>query len=378
MIDEKIIKNIIKDHNELLFKNIMLYINNCKHNMSTISKFENVQKEKNNYTSNKSETKVDELVTHKNKKEIECFDRHDVQNEIERETIQLKKCTIKKNIVKCCESLRYCLRRLSIVIPLHCYIVYLKKIIEEIEKIFLPLYTKSKKNQLVLKIFSTVDIRLIQHPLFIYTNVKKIDIEYLKNIIISNMMKQKKLKDILENIEYILQTYSIALLDVYDLIKIIFNKCNHIVYKNETFYVLTKIEDNNYFFSEDYKLITTTHTILNKLLPYSIKLFRNIYFQVFNDNIHRAGYKKQTIVTEYDCDQLLQNIKKMCKSNQIQSFLNNIVKSHCIFEPTKNIKYYFENQINSVKVRDSKEPIIDISYDNCINELFDNNSIENN
>ena len=121
--------------------------------------------------------------------------------------------------------------------------------------------------------------------------------------------------------------YSIALCSLNELVQNIFLNPNaslpsgslpsgssSIIYVtfNETddyaFYTLSKVENENRFWSMDCRLENLTLDLGECILEYCIHLFRTLYKACLDTNDYIPNYQSKSCVLEYECEQLFQNI----------------------------------------------------------------------
>ena len=172
--------------------------------------------------------------------------------------------------------------------------------------------------------------------------------------------------------------------------------CHNIIYVNRdnskqisdpySFYILDNVKDSNRLWKMECRLEDFTLDFINSLLPYCIHLFRTIYKDVFTDNIYRPDYIYKSQITEFDCEQLLQNIILLSKPNLLFKTLQQIIINNCTFTITEIDKFDFHGddklqQKRLAKAIDKDEDIYEvfkrlfdqISIDDCIHLLSSKN-----
>ena len=229
---------------------------------------------------------------------------------------------------------------------------YRNLIEEHIKKLTELLKEKSyndKKIKTIINTFlSPLDKRIILYGDYINTNINKDEIEKFKLAIQINTPFSKKyvrfdLKDVVSNILNfsvslypIIECLSWFLFNRYEMYNLIYlekKDCNKNV-DCYTFYSLNKIVGH-----VKSRLEEIYTNILTTVKFYCIQLFRNIYFDVFNDNIYRKDYKLKSQITEYDCQQLIENIITLSQSCNFNKNLRNLIKQKATYSPTIHDKF---------------------------------------
>jgi hypothetical protein len=149
-----------------------------------------------------------------------------------------------------------------------------------------------------------------------------------------------------------------------------------------TFYSLNKISGDIKYWNLESRLEEISNNILITFKYYCIQLFRKIYFDVFNDNIYRKDYKLKSQITQYDCQQLLENIITLSKPCEFNKNLRILIKDRATYSPTTNDKFNLTcNDTLQYKrmrnVKDTEEEIIktlmivfdNLAYDDGMNIL---------
>ena len=133
-----------------------------------------------------------------------------------------------------------------------------------------------------------------------------------------------------------------------------------------SFYVLNNVKDSNRLWKMECRLEDFTLDFISSLLPYCIHLFRKIYKDVFTDNIYRPDYIYKSQVTEFDCEQLLQNIILLSKPNLLCKTLQQIIINNCTFTITEIDKFDFHGDDKLQQKRLAKA----IDKDEDIHQVF--------
>ena len=143
-----------------------------------------------------------------------------------------------------------------------------------------------------------------------------------------------------------------------------------------SFYSLEKISGENRCWTMECRLEDFTIDFIDHTLQFCVSLFRKIYRDVFNDNTYRSDYMGKSQVTEFDCEQLIQNIIKLSRPIELCRVFQDIVISKCTFTPTETDKFnlYGDDRLQQkrfVKAKDNPE-----DSQRIIKMLFDGISTE--
>ena len=137
-----------------------------------------------------------------------------------------------------------------------------------------------------------------------------------------------------------------------------------------SFYTLDNIKDNHRCWNLECRLLDFTVDFIDNVKPYCISLFRKIYFDIYNDNIFRSNYTTTSQITEFDCEQLLQNIILLSLPIRLNTIFKNMIIQHCTSKSTVNDKYNLR-QDDKLQSKKSSLDSNDILIEN-IKLLFDN------
>ena len=251
-------------------------------------------------------------------------------------------------------------------------------------------YNEKKIKTIINTFLSPLDKRIVLYGDYINTNINKDDIEKFKLAIQINTQFSKKyvkfeLKDIISNILNfsvslypIIECLSWFLFNRYEMYNLIYlekKDCN----KNidcYTYYSLNKITGDTKYWNLESRLEEISTNILTTVKFYCIQLFRNIYFDVFNDNIYRKEYKLKSQITEYDCQQLIENIITLSQPSKFNKDIRSLIKQKATYTPTINDKFNLTCndtlQYKRMKnLKDSEEDII-----KSLMSVFDNLNYE--
>ena len=137
-----------------------------------------------------------------------------------------------------------------------------------------------------------------------------------------------------------------------------------------SFYTLDHIKDNR-FWKMECRLEDFTLDFIDNVLPYCINLFRKIYKDVFADNIYRTDYMFKSQITEFDCEQLIQNIIFLAKPNLLFKTFQQIIIDNCTFTSTETDKFnlYGDDKLQQKRLSSFQNSDQDISK--IFERLFD-------
>ena len=139
-----------------------------------------------------------------------------------------------------------------------------------------------------------------------------------------------------------------------------------------SFYILDKVDKNkNRHWVQQCRLEDFVNDFIINILPYCIQLFRSIYKDIFNDNEYRYNYIYQSEITQYDCEQLIQNIILLSKPVKLRDIFQTIIIEKATFSMTKDdiLNFTADDILQKkrlVHIKDEEEEI----YNN-IKQLFD-------
>jgi hypothetical protein len=105
-----------------------------------------------------------------------------------------------------------------------------------------------------------------------------------------------------------------------------------------SFYSLTKVIDKR-LWKMECRLEDFVTDFIDNILPFCISLFKKIYKDVFSDNVYRKDYACKSQITEFDCEQLLQNIILLGSPMKLCKIFQTIVTSNCTLTATELDKF---------------------------------------
>lgn len=136
-----------------------------------------------------------------------------------------------------------------------------------------------------------------------------------------------------------------------------------------SFYILEKVHNQKRYWKMECRLEDISNTIITNVLPYCIYIFRTIYKDVYEDNEFRADVKNTYQITEFDCEQLIQNILILGRPKTFCNLLRKIIKEKAIMQPTENDRFdfYSDDTLQRKRFQEKEEnDLVDI-----VKQLFD-------
>ena len=139
-----------------------------------------------------------------------------------------------------------------------------------------------------------------------------------------------------------------------------------------SFYTLISNSPTKRCWKMECRLEDFTTDFIGNVLPFCVSLFRKIYKDVFSDNDYRSDYMNKSLITEFDCEQLLQNIILLSKPMQLCKMIHDIIVSECTFTTTEYDKFdlYGDDKLQQKRfstIQDDEDESCDV-----IKQLFDN------
>lgn len=201
-------------------------------------------------------------------------------------------------------------------------------------------YSKSKKRNMYLKLFGSVNYRILYLPGYTNNQIESHDLK-----LFSKAMQNWTLQPLILNNFF---NYSIALFRMDELLNIYFRRQKRFFKYKE--YVVEKVSET---MCKSIDINEFMHTLSSNqsFLRYMIDLFRKLYVDYFSDNIFRNDFKESSPILEFDGDMILRNIvmvthmKKMKKEISVHfKGLPNLEKDYKIqIRNTKNKMYEKNN-----------------------------------
>jgi hypothetical protein len=141
------------------------------------------------------------------------------------------------------------------------------------------------------------------------------------------------------------------------------------------FYTLEKVKEKRCWKMEC-RMEDFSIDFADNLLPYCVALFRRIYKDVFNDNVYRSDYMEKSQITEFDCEQLIQNIILLGQPMGLCKMFQDVIISKSTFTPTESDKFNLYGDDKFQQKRFSSTRDIDEETCQVIKRLFDGISEE--
>jgi hypothetical protein len=246
-------------------------------------------------------------------------------------------------------------------------------------------YDKNKRNKLIFDSFTSLELRLIRFGKYFE---KVLDIDDVERLRISMEICTdfpKKYEPFKRSFKK-LQNYNIVLFTLKKCIESnLINKYgfNNIVYiklpnskHNDpySFYYLEKVVGEDILTSKRYwkldcRLEDISEELSNNLLPYCITLYRNIYFDMFGDNIYRNDIDTIYPIAGNEMDQLVENILILSNLEKCRDLLIEIINVNCVHKPT-DIDFINLRADDSSQKSRFKDYRKNFNYNEIIHKLF--------
>jgi len=193
-----------------------------------------------------------------------------------------------------------------------------------------------------------LDMRLLEHKDRI---ISRVDINEFKNLysfIKSNVVYEEKFRPYKVDYNTIFSNYiTNVLLSMTQIIQIYFLNeygFNNIIYIpiNESsddpysFYYLVKIDNGVRYWKMDCRLEDICLDFVSNYKPRLISTFRNLYFEIYKDNIYRSNCDEA--ISE-DLNQILYNLNKVSDFYNVCNHFRDIIKKHSTYIPTENDRF---------------------------------------
>ena len=231
------------------------------------------------------------------------------------------------------------------------YTLLLQDHIKRLESIFSKKnYNNKKITKIIYNSLTPLDMRLVYYKG--YTNVT-IEIDELQKFALTLDILIEHPKQFIPYDKYLffnnIKNYGLALFEIQDCIeRCLINRYgfNNIMYlsrdKEKTtdpysFYTLEKVGAERCWKMEC-RLEDFAIDFIDNVLPYCVNIFRKIYKDVFSDNIYRKDYMGKTQITEFDCEQLIQNIILMGQPMKLCKIFQDIIITNSTFTLTESDK----------------------------------------
>jgi hypothetical protein len=208
-------------------------------------------------------------------------------------------------------------------------------------------FSDKKIESQITKALSSIEMRLLKHPGYFNSHIDVDDKQNLVRVLESQQntnMKNTPFKT--TDIAASLMNYGSVLVNMKTNLQRIVNSSNNIIYVDKptssktdpfSFYTLSSSDDKKMNWVMDCRLEELTTSIRDDILPFLISTFKELYFDVFGDNVYRKDYKNRCPLTECDCQQLLTNIYTISSNNTLNTILKNIVRDSSTHIPIKGV-----------------------------------------
>ena len=314
------------------------------------------------------------------------YDCHKIKKNKERKDKNVSKIKekiqlIRKNILtpkKEKEILDY-IKKLRIYISkflsLSEYIQMINNYINDIESISVQKkYNFSKKNQMIMDGCSSLELRLVKHRNYIDTNIDWDEISNLEHILKYESSIQKMYKIFsYSRIQTRMQNYGTILTQIMKPMKrYLINSYGFqtIIYLDgNLFYRLKEVTSKSKrYWILDFRLQQLTNKLTEFIVEYLTTEYRNIYKDVFQDNVYRED-KTNKQVFEIECEQIIQNLVFVLAGNNFNHALMKLIKNGATYTPSQN------DFFDSFETRNCKEDEPNPDEENflVIKSLFDSN-----
>ena len=140
-----------------------------------------------------------------------------------------------------------------------------------------------------------------------------------------------------------------------------------------SFYTLDKLEHGKRNWKMDCRLEDMCTVLSSTILTYMISIFRKLYKLVFNDNDFRADYRTRCPLTEGDCEQLVQNIFLVSKTQEFHNIIRKKIVEKATYQPTDKDKFNLNSDDALQRKRHSEK---EKDNSDIVKQLFDTITIE--
>jgi hypothetical protein len=252
-------------------------------------------------------------------------------------------------------------------------------------------YNKNKINKTINSSLTPLDARFIHYEG--YTNIS-IDIDDVQKfgLVLDILAHHEKQFVPYDNKVFFksVKNYGLSLFELHECVeKCLINKYgfHNIIYLDRkqnnnkkgspySFYSLNTVKGHHRNWKMECRLEDFTLDFIDNVLPYCISLFRKIYKDVFTDNVYREDYMYKSQITEFDCEQLIQNIISLSKPNSLCKVFQQIIVNNCTLDCTETDKFnfYADDKLQQKRLESSIDTEDDIS--SVFKQLFDGLSTE--
>jgi len=243
-------------------------------------------------------------------------------------------------------------------------------------------YTSKKARTIIFKILNPIDLRLIRYEGYHNTSISIDDVEKIQDALYITTEHPKQfvaltMQPIYERfynygsvvipIETLIKKYIINEYGYSNVIYVPFDKSSD--KDSYSFYTLDQVKNNKRCWIMDCRLVSFSDFLFKNLMPYLVKTFRTLYFDIFHDNRFRPKFLEFSPITEKDCKLLLHNIFYISGQKSFRDNLRYIIKLHATYVPTELDKFNITSDDSLLKKKCSSEKDTDII--NVCSQLFD-------
>lgn len=263
------------------------------------------------------------------------------------------------------------------------YIELLQEHLTKIKEIFLKKNFTEKKiaSTVYPKFFSSLEYRLLLLDGYHKQSLEVEDISKFKLCQKLGIKHKQTYQpfDKSELVQYLLN-YTLSFSSLGELIRNFINNpynCPNIIYlksfndEGYAFYTLQKSEKNKRFWKMDCRLENLTIDLAEYISEYCINLFRTFYKAAMDTNMYIPEYQTRCCITEYECEELFQNIIIATDFFKLNSVLRNEVKSYCSFTSDANDKFDLKNEDKEQIENFKKYKLTDETIHEILNRMFD-------
>ena len=247
-------------------------------------------------------------------------------------------------------------------------------------------YIEKKINLLMGKSLSSLEARLIDYPVH---HDQQLDVDEMQTLllVLKYDINYPKFFDphTDDSLCKRFTNYGIAVFPVIKLLDIyMFNHYEfmNIIYLPITkssiedpfsFYTLDKLEHDKRNWKMDCRLEELCTVLSNTILTYMISIFRKLYKMIFNDNDFRPDYRTRCQLTEGDCEQLVQNIFLVSKTQEFHNIIRKKIVEKATYKPTDKDKFNLnsDDALQRKRLSEKEKDNSDI-----VKQLFDTITIE--
>ena len=264
------------------------------------------------------------------------------------------------------------------------YTVLLCKQIKRLEVIFVDRkYSRKKIRKIVSSALTPLDMRLSFCDGYTDMNIEIDDVQKF-GLALQILTEHRKQFVSYDKISFYsnVKNYSLALFELRDCVeRCLINRYGfqNVIYlvspKNSpknpySFYTLDKVNEKRCWKMEC-RLEDFTNDFSDNVLPYCVSLFRKIYKDVFNDNVYRSDYMGKSQITEFDCEQLMQNIILLVQPMQLCRMFHDLIMEKSSFIPTESDKFNLYGDDKFQQKRFASTSDTDEETAQIIKRLFD-------